>query len=62
MEEDFLSYAKDEDLSKICINCYDGINTITFSSNVKDAFNNLNYSKRLSSWKSSKKIYNRLLE
>ncbi|MCC3668153.1 MULTISPECIES: pyridoxal phosphate-dependent aminotransferase [Terrisporobacter] len=44
MEEDFLSYAKDEDLSKICINCYDGINTITFSSNVKDAFNNLNYS------------------
>lgn len=44
IKENFLSYAKEEDLSKIFINCYDGINTITFSSNVKDAFNNLNYS------------------
>ncbi|WP_434796760.1 pyridoxal phosphate-dependent aminotransferase [Terrisporobacter vanillatitrophus] len=44
MEETFLSYAKEEDLSQTYIDCYDGINNITFSSNVKDAFNKLNYS------------------
>ena len=44
VEETFSSYAIEEDLSEICIDCYDGINNITFSSNVKNAFEKLNYS------------------
>lgn len=44
VEESFLSYAKEASLCKVSIDCYDGINNITFSSNVKDAFKKLNYS------------------
>ncbi|MCC3867118.1 aminotransferase class I/II-fold pyridoxal phosphate-dependent enzyme [Terrisporobacter mayombei] len=44
VEETFLSYAKEENLSEICIDCYGGINNITFSTNVKNAFEKLNYS------------------
>lgn len=41
--ESMISYAIEEDLSEIYIDCYDGINNLTFSSKVIDAFKNLNY-------------------
>ncbi len=43
IEEDFLSYAKVDDLSEIYIDCYDGINNISFSTDIKNAFENLSY-------------------
>lgn len=44
IKESFLSYAKEDIPSGVYIDCYDGINNLTFSSNVKDAFKRLNYS------------------
>lgn len=44
INENLLSYSTEDDLSQACIDCYDGINTLTFSSDVINSFSKLNYS------------------
>ncbi len=44
LNENFLSYSKDNNLSDKFIDCYDGVNNLTFSSIVNDNFFNLDIS------------------